>query len=96
MAPGRQHAVRNGALEDGLGGVVGVEMNGVLVARHLGERDDVGFADRLGEGCLHADFEVLEMVGLSGDDRHQSPAPILRMPRCENSRPEFAPQQDLL
>src|SRR5688572_26823973 len=62
---GGEHAVRDSSLEYGLGGISLVQMDWVLVARHLGKCADIGFRDSLREACLHAELEVLEVVGIA-------------------------------
>src|ERR1700723_4802322 len=37
-------------------------MQGIFVARHCGEQDNVGFGDRLGESRRHADSQIGEFV----------------------------------
>src|ERR1700734_754752 len=37
-------------------------MQGIVVARHCGEQDNVGFGDRLGESRRHADSQIGEFV----------------------------------
>jgi hypothetical protein len=42
--------------------VFGVDMQGIVVARHCGEQDNVGFGNRLGESRRHADSQIGEFV----------------------------------
>src|ERR1700677_1012894 len=58
----RKHAVGDTGLEDGRCRVFGVDMQGIVVARHCGEQDNVGFGDRLGESRRHADSQIGEFV----------------------------------
>src|ERR1700684_4006142 len=58
----RKNAMGDTGLEDGRCRVFGVDMQGIVVARHCGEQDNVGFGDRLGESRRHADSQIGEFV----------------------------------
>ena len=59
---GRQHAVGDTALEDGGRRELLVGMDGVVVARHGREQDDIGFRDGLGVGRGHPHAKLFEFI----------------------------------
>ena len=59
-----QEAVGDALLENGAGGEIVVQMDGIDVAGDIGEGEDVVIADFLGIARFHADGEVLEIVAV--------------------------------
>ena len=59
-----QEAVGDALLEDGAGGEIVVQMDGIDVAGEIGEGEDVVIGDFLGVAGLHADGQILEIVAM--------------------------------
>ena len=55
--------VRDPLAEAGAGRIGVAQMDRVVVARDIGEADDVGFHYRLHQGFAHADMQILEAQG---------------------------------
>ncbi len=68
----------NAALENGACRELLVDVDGVVVAGHGGEQDDVGFRDGLGERGAHPDPQICKSV--TSELIHRTASWIVRKP----------------